>query len=267
MSDAPPAPPRLRAALTAHEEVKTKWVRPTWEKTLPGHESVLSQLKDAVSRADVFLMARELETERQALDLFVASMVWGHGKNGYGAWRTARVLQDPAAGSKLLEAARVTRQSGGCAGFNQMAGDRLKYLGVAFATKYLFFCGPGNVAEQPLVLDAVVQRWLSIHAGMWLSLDWNKNDYRKYLTCVAAWADELGEDPATLEESMFRDKVAITSQFASEAGQDAAHLLDELEEVLTALPNNEEKHFEARGHLDALRELLKSSDRPRRAQD
>jgi hypothetical protein len=51
------------------------------------------------------------------------------------------VLNDPDAGKKLLAAARETRRSGGPAGFDVMARDRLKYLGVAFATKFLFFCG------------------------------------------------------------------------------------------------------------------------------
>jgi hypothetical protein len=253
------APARLRNALEAHQEIPTAWFRKTWQRTLPEYAPLFSRLSDEVRRADVFALADAIETENQALDVFVAAMVWGHGTNGYGAWRTARVLtENPDAGSKLLAAAQETRGSGGHAGFDLLASGRLKYLGVAFATKYLFFCGLPETRPAPLILDAVIQRWLDEYANMSLRLDWNKPDYRKYLTCVGEWAEELGTDTATLEEAMFRDRIATTSQFAPNADRDVSFVLDELDELLAVELADRDIAViqDARAHVDSLRHLL-----------
>jgi hypothetical protein len=86
-----PAPDRLRWALRAHREIPTEWVRETWQRTLPErYRPLLDHLGDQVHRSDVLAIARGIETEAQALNAFVAAMVLGHGRNGYGAWRTAR---------------------------------------------------------------------------------------------------------------------------------------------------------------------------------
>jgi hypothetical protein len=258
--DCGPVPDRLRSALAAHHEIPSAWVRKTWERTLPDYVPLFSQLGDEVRRADVFALAQEIETEPQALNAFVAAMVWGHGMNGYGAWRTRRVLDEnnPDAGKKLLAAAQAARRSGGPAGFDLLADDPLKYLGVAFATKYLFFCGQSESRPTPLVLDAVIQRWLGEHANLWLRLSWKKQDYRRYVECVGAWAAELGTTPEILEEAMFRDEVGSRSQFAPTPDRDLASVLEELDEMLAvALADRGAESLQnARAQVDALRQLV-----------
>ncbi len=54
-------------------------------------------------------------------------------------------------------AARV-RTAGGPAGFEELVSRRLAWLGVAFATKYLFFCGQGYDSAPAPVLDRLVRQ-------------------------------------------------------------------------------------------------------------
>jgi hypothetical protein len=102
---------------------------------------------------------------------FVAAMVWGYGPVGYGAFRTARVLREnDRVADRLMEVAARARDDGGPAAFELLAKNRLHWLGVAFATKYLFFCAAAGPATPALVLDQLVRDWLAENAGWSLRL-------------------------------------------------------------------------------------------------
>jgi hypothetical protein len=89
-------------------------------------------------------------------------MVWGHGRVGYGAYRTARVLTDnPGAAAVLMSVADEARRHGGPAAFERLATDRLAGLGVAFATKYLFFCSLGYDVPPAGVVRRRSSHWRS----------------------------------------------------------------------------------------------------------
>jgi hypothetical protein len=82
-------------------------------------------------------------------------MVWGHGPVGYGAYRAARVLREnPEAPATLRTVAQLVRRDGGAQAFAWLKKHRLRFLGVAFATKYLYFCS-GPEAPPALILDWV----------------------------------------------------------------------------------------------------------------
>jgi hypothetical protein len=78
------------------------------------------------------------------------------------------------------------------------------------------------------------------------------------LSCLAAWADELGTTPAKVEEAMFRDRVGPGSQFVVDTDRDLASFLDGVDQALTVAMAERGKAEvqEARAHVDALRELL-----------
>ncbi|GAA2698791.1 hypothetical protein Apa02nite_050080 [Actinoplanes palleronii] len=184
-------------------------MRPTWQANLPEHHDLLAPLPDVVDRAIVAKRAAgAADSEALAVQAFVTAMVWGYGPVGYGAFRTARVLREnPQAAQTLREAAQVVRSEGGAAAFAWLAQHRLRYLGVAFATKYLYFCNtPGSAPA--LILDRLVQRWLRQHAGCQVRLDWQVGDYTRYLHLVGAWADELGTTPDIVEYLMFSDTLS-----------------------------------------------------------
>jgi hypothetical protein len=231
----PEIPHRLRYAQSRWEgggrlgQPAMRWKRSTWQATLPEQSDLLASLPDHVDRAAVAKRASSAaDGETQALRAFVTAMVWGYGPAGYGAFRTARVLREnPLAAGTLREAAQVLCREGGAAAFTWLAEHRLRYLGVAFATKYLYFCNaPGSAPA--LILDSLVQRWLRQHADCHLRLDWHVGDYTRYLHMVSAWADQLGIAPDDVEYLMFSDTLSQEpgrSPWASPPASTAAALI------------------------------------------
>ncbi|MFF5076245.1 hypothetical protein ACFY36_04290 [Actinoplanes sp. NPDC000266] len=74
----------------------------------------------------------------------------------------------------------------------------MRHLGVAFATKYLYFCNaPGSAPA--LILDSLVQRWLRQHTDCHLRLDWHAGDYTRYLHMVSTWAADNDGTASVLE--------------------------------------------------------------------
>jgi hypothetical protein len=145
-------------------------------------------------------------------------MVWGYGTRGYGPFRTARVLTESAnASDTLSEAAVRVRRDGGVEAFRWLAANRLRWLGVAFATKFLYFCNVDPGKPPALVLDARVQGWLRQHADWRINLDWRVSDYEHYVHTTMRWADQLGVTPSEAEYLMFSDAVSAdpTSQWAA----------------------------------------------------
>ncbi|WP_204296756.1 hypothetical protein [Actinoplanes campanulatus] len=186
-----------------------RWNRSTWQATVPEHHGLLSSLPERLDRTTVATWgAGAADGEAQAVQAFIAAMVWGYGPAGYGAYRAARVLREnPQAPAVLCEVAQVVRRDGGAEAFAWLREHRLRRLGVAFATKYLFFCN-GPDAPPALILDRLVQRWLLRHADLQVRLDWHVGDYTRYLEMTYAWANELGVTPDCAEYLMFSDMLA-----------------------------------------------------------
>jgi hypothetical protein len=194
------------------------WSSRSWQAFLPQYAEYIASLPNPIDRTAVRAeVTRASDSPDDAVRAFIATMVWGHGRVGYGAFRTARVLTDnPGAAEVLMEVAAVTRRHGGPAAFERMAGGRLTGLGVAFATKYLFFCSLGYDVPPAPILDRLVRNWLATRAAWRLSLGWRVRDYRDYVEAVVAWAAELGAEPAQVEYLMFADALTTepTSQWA-----------------------------------------------------
>jgi hypothetical protein len=193
-------------------------------------------------------------------EAFVTAMVWGYGRVGYGPYRTARVLcENPAAGATLRDIAALVRNEGGPAAFAWLADHRLRYLGVAFATKYLHFAGDGQGKPPALILDRLVRDWLREHTGWRVSLAWDVDDYRRYVEMVTRWAAGLGaSSPSQVEYLMFADAAsgrspnqwsdvpwlsegALSRDLAGKDVQpaevtDVLEALDEAAELFAALP-------------------------------
>ncbi len=180
----------------------------TWQTTLSEHHALLASLPDEIDRKTVArIAASAAEGEQQAVQSFIAAMVWGYGPIGYGAFRTARVLREnPQSPAVLHQTAQIVRRDGGAAAFEWLKQHRLHQLGVSFATKYLYFCNAPD-APRALILDRLVQRWLRVHAGCHVRLDWHSRDYGRYLDTATTWARELDTNPDTVEYLMFSDSL------------------------------------------------------------
>jgi hypothetical protein len=212
-----------------------RWNRLTWQETLPEYKDFLAGLPDLVDRETAAgYGARAADGAQAAGRAFVAAMIWGYGPVGYGAFRTARLLRkNPGAGERLREVAEQVCGGGGVEAFRGLADDRLHFLGVAFATKYVYFCG-GADGQRALILDRLVQRWLRRHAGAFVRLDWRVKDYELYLDLAQGWASCLGVTPAQVEYLMFLD-TASDEPVRREPATRADDAVDEMDLALDAL--------------------------------
>ena len=207
-------PDELRAAVHqwraagSPEQPPSRWSPTMWQSRFVEREAFLSTLPRTISRADVIERCLDAPSgPEQATQAFIAAMIWGYGPVGYGAFRTLRVLsENENSGERLANAARIARDEGGPAAFQWLAHrpNRLRNLGVAFATKYLFFCAATGDAQPALVLDRMVRNWLASNLAWPLSLEWNIDDYREYVESMCGWAEELSVEPGNLEMLVFQ---------------------------------------------------------------
>ncbi len=179
----------------------------TWYRTLRYHRHLLKCLPAEIHRHTVTEIAQNAALdEESATRAFVASMVWGYGMRGYGAFRTNRILEtNEKVGGTLRQAAILARRDGGPEAFGWLAENRLDWLGVASATKYLYFCGVEAQPARALVLDSRVRNWLHRYSDLRVRLDWEVSGYRRYVETVSDWALSLGVEPADVEYLMFAD--------------------------------------------------------------
>ena len=283
-------PAALRAVFRAWEEggrlpqPSSPWTRVWWRRSFPEQSAWLSTVPDPISRDDATACAIDATTPEGAVRAFIGSMIWGYGLVGYGPWRTLRVL-DSNAGSamRLAEAAEVVEMDGGLAGFRNLAGRPLRYLGVAFGTKYLYFVsravaerrGDGDGSQIVPVLDDVVRRWVLAHSGVTLRIDaWRTSDYRRYLTLLDGWGAALGVRRDIVEELVFRSQISRDDsklwgeRWAAEVVEsddtlgDAVDALHQLRESLAALPGTPNALDLAASSLDTISGIIDAHRTP-----
>jgi hypothetical protein len=183
------------------------WPRARWLAQFPDNRDLLGSLPDQLDRATVrAACAQAARSSTAAWQAFLVVMAWGHGKTGYGPWRTARILQDtPDAKQRLATVAQHLAQGGALDAYQRFGEDcRLRWLGPAFGTKYLYFCpqGPGSPA---LILDRLVAQWLTRNTqSTFRAGAWSPSTYRRYLELVWSWAADLGVAAEEVEWCFFQ---------------------------------------------------------------
>jgi hypothetical protein len=139
---------------------------------------------------------------------FVTVMAWGYGSVGYGPWRTRRVLNTPHSSDRLFRALTALHRAGPIAAYRQLGtASRLRGLGPAFGTKYLFFCQAVGGPQRALILDRLVCDWLAARTDVALNpVPWSTPTYRRYLDMVHLWATQLDVAPEFVEQSIFIER-------------------------------------------------------------
>lgn len=161
-----------------------------------------------VDRAAVFTAARaaaESGDGGDALRALVTIFVWGCGTRAREVTRRLRVFADTPAdqvADRLLHALQVQDVDGPIEAYRALAsGDRVRGLGPAYYTKWLYFAGYGRVVgpRQPLIFDSRVAASLTRLTGD----RWDPTQtahYERYLDVTHAWADQWGAADADVVE-------------------------------------------------------------------
>lgn len=222
--DAVPRVPALLSDVLAGEPAPQQsfpWKRERWKAVLHDVPEVLERFHELPDRVDRFNVSQRVATELSRgniLAAFVPVMVWGYGTTGYGPGRVRWVLTGvrgrgaigapilPSVVEKLGRAVDVARAHGNVAAYRYLYSDgRIKYLGGAFFTKWLYFAtndGDPDAAGAAPILDQVVARWLQSECGISLRTD-TTDSYRAYNDLLSAWSRISGRSPAVIERSIF----------------------------------------------------------------
>ena len=202
------------------EHPGTEWPRADWIRHFPEHEARWRALPERLARSAVRAECRNADASREeTVWAFLVAMAWGHGVNGYGRYRTQRIITiNRNAADALFAVSQSLRKDGPLSAYRKMANPgegRLRYLGPAFGTKFLAFCS--DATRPALILDEVVSSWFLANLQSRLVHGrWHPSSYEKYLESASAWASELGVCADDVEYCIFADE--YTKRNGSEWG-------------------------------------------------
>ena len=136
-------------------------------------------------------------------------MAWGFGRVGYGAYRVGLMLATPHARDTLHQTVRVLHQSGALPAYDALGRAKLRMLGPAFGTKFLFFAQASGARPRALIHDEAVSTWLARHTSVGVATTaWIAPKYERYLAILHDWAGQLGIEPEAVELCVFRSMAA-----------------------------------------------------------
>lgn len=203
-------------ALGRPAQAAIPWPRERWEAAFPAHRDLLANLPGRLDRKVVGSVCANAGTsDSAAADAFLAAMIWGYGSVGYGPWRVRRQFDANAGLPGLLRAfADVVAQRGAVAAYDEMATNRVRFLGPAFGTKYLSFVPQNEKFHPALIHDAVVSRAIHNAGGpRWSPSTWRTATYGEYVQSMSCWAADLKVAPTELEWIVFGSRAS--GQWAS----------------------------------------------------
>lgn len=178
-----------------------------------------------ITRRSLFAMADMARDPVTVLPFIVHVLAWGSGSSRrYNNKRLDALTGGSAAGNLGLLAEAAEHASTGDARsayalLVRRGGGRIRGLGPAFFTKFLYFAGKAESEVPCLILDArVAQR---LHAAGWndlpssrsgtgrsYSYNWYTDTYVSYCGLLARWAREhgAGVQPDEFERALFEGK-------------------------------------------------------------
>ncbi len=146
--------------------------------------------KKFISRGEVIAFSDSVE------DLFIGSMLFGHGPNGLGPTRVGRVIDENPDLIDKLHKQYAAAAIGATMSWNSHTDvDRVMYLGPAFATKFAYFAArkQGVDGVIPLIADKNTSWAMWWLAGIPRSVE-QHDSYMEYVNLAHQWGQELSGD-------------------------------------------------------------------------
>lgn len=183
-----------------------------WTNGLPERAEILRSLPDRLNRDAVRAFCdRQSRDADGVVATFLASQVWGHGKNRVGPHRVEQALSSADAVPALQCAADELDAGDPVAAFEALCVVfKLPKLGMSFGTKYLFFADRNHHA---LILDRLIRNWLANNAAIKIPDGRRPDSYARWLNLARDWAQEVGVTPEEVELLIFNDEVGDNSQW------------------------------------------------------
>lgn len=191
----------------------------TWRKWFAEDKDfndLIQEYPQVISRSEIANLANPVSAKNEsARKVFLATMLWGYGIVGYGAYRTSIMLSDKNSRNIIGESFDLVSTGKYIAAYKIFS---LPMCGSAFFTKYFYFVGLGNkTTPLPLILDSVVANSL-VELGIDISqlAKVTKNSdgkissvgkyvdgYFEYVEMINSWASEINCRPDSIEKWLF----------------------------------------------------------------
>ncbi|MFC7401944.1 hypothetical protein [Citricoccus sp. GCM10030269] len=190
------------------------WSTAQWRKRWPSELTLPEQLHEEaptrpyITRQDVFERAKRVETPSDAVELFLLMAAWGTGTKARSIARVVPVLHQDGAPERLLSSTRAAQEGDPVEAYRRLYSykhDRIKHLGPAFFTKWLYFSAhdlsESDSSPAPLILDKRVAESLG-----WPPHGWSATKYGEYLNLSTAVRDAWAPNEPThvIEYALFK---------------------------------------------------------------
>jgi hypothetical protein len=188
------------------------WRPGSWLTTggLRAHETLIADIADQSDPGrtadERMIRRRHIFDIKDPVRLFLAAMIWGHGRSGYGPARVGKIVE--VAGTELrprIEGLITAAHRGPPEAWDALTTThQLKFLGPAFATKVAYFAAftPESSAAQVLIADANTSWAMWDLVDLARSVD-RRDAYLSYVGLARCWADERGWRADDVEWALF----------------------------------------------------------------
>lgn len=187
-----------------------------WNSYFPNDadiHSLISMFPSAITRKDIKLLsAQAIENSRLVRKLFLATMIWGFGKRGYGPYRTNEMLDTPSSTSILHQTVTAIVEGNIKKAYETL---QLSLCGPVFSTKFLYFIGLGaHSIFLPVILDARVAESLDkLNVGLssigcfkfknGIGVRRSSSGYIQYVNFMNSWAKQINCKADAIEYFLF----------------------------------------------------------------
>jgi hypothetical protein len=189
-------------------------------------DEILGKNKHAISRNRILSIAPKFDPYNliscnQAYPdlkkLFIAVMIWGYARTGYGPHRVAKMLKSPNLKKTLCEVSRAVAFGMYGSAYDSFRKAKIPELGPSFASKFLYFCSAtDNYPIKALIFDSRVASSLRksdfpTDYSYYLTknpkddsfVKWNTKGYLQYLILMHNWASRLNCKAVQIELFLF----------------------------------------------------------------
>ncbi len=186
------------------------WAVNPWIAQFPEHKDYLQNLhlkhlgfldRDIVKRT-----VQSQSKESKYIEGFLAVMIWGYASDYRGPFKTRQILSQDNTGSSIEKAYLALLDNDISGAYSALVTNGPKYLGPAFASKYLYFASPASITQIPLILDSQVAESLARWGNKTFnSLTASVQDYLNYLDYMKLAAEKIGISEEDLEFLVFSE--------------------------------------------------------------
>jgi hypothetical protein len=190
------------------------WNIEPWLAAFPEHKDFLQDLHlkhlGFLNRDIVKQTVQGESEEFKYIEGFLAVMIWGYASDYRGPYKTKQILSQDNALSSIKKASTALLSGDVTGAYSALVTNGPKYLGPAFASKYIYFASQKSVKPVSLILDSQVAEGLARWGNtLYNSITASAKDYLNYLDYMKLAAEKIGISEENLEFLVFSENAKL----------------------------------------------------------